>query len=142
MADLTQPSQATVTAVVARPARPLGAERDALADEARSLARQWLNALRARGYPGLQLVTILVHNPFTMQTKHRRVPAWKISRSGIDADGEADEAVWWLLADGEFAVGAQDGVLHKRQPEELPALAAVVSALRALASDQPPMPAD
>jgi hypothetical protein len=136
VADLSQPSRHAAPHPSSGGARPAGTERAALADQARTLARHVLAALRARGYPDTRVVVLITYNPFTAQTTRRQVVAWEVGRCAICGDGAAGEAVCWLLADGEFGVSIGHAALEKRGPEDLPGLPAVVGTLRTLAGDR------
>jgi hypothetical protein len=136
MPDLSQPSRRSAPRLSYGAARPAGTGRTALADEARGLAPRALAALQARGYPGMQLITLTTYSPFTAQTRRRQVAAWEIGRSAISGDDAAREAVCWLLADGEFGLSAPRAAVEKRQAEDLPGLSAVVNTLRTLTGNR------
>jgi hypothetical protein len=55
----------------------------ALADQARALAPRALAALAATGYPGMQVVMLTTHSPFTAQVKQWQVAAWEIGRLAV-----------------------------------------------------------
>ena len=54
-------------------------------------------------------------------------------RFAVPGNGEAGEAVWSLLAGGEFGVSTRQAAVGKREAEDQPGLLAVVSILRTLA---------
>jgi hypothetical protein len=60
-----------------------GMEPAALADQARALAPRALAALAATGYPGMQVVMLTTHSPFTAQVKQWQVAAWEIGRLAV-----------------------------------------------------------
>ncbi len=53
--------------------------------------------------------------------------------SGVSGNDAEEEAVCWLLADGEFGISIWQAALEKREAEDLPGLPAVVGTLRKLA---------
>lgn len=88
--------------------------------EVERLGREVYAILEARGFPGMEAVSLQKYSGLTGRTKRKDVAAWKITTcewSWKDADVEA---TFWLLKDGEFAArsGGPSYGITKRSPDD------------------------